>query len=329
MQTNFSDDVLPQQGRGGGVKGSRGEGLKVLGQHDGRKTPWDGKDIWAEGNLQKGAIGSANSPHGAHHQAGPGKAQQKGGEGGRNWGGGNWSSGNGPPGNWSSGNIQNGKKEALQLCQGHVGNVLRGTVGTASKSLARVKNPSFAFDGNHSVIQAQHKHVEEKPDLTKILQTNETVSDSGLETVSSLTSEGRSRAQGAGSSSKPLSTTESFQQDERLRQLEQRVSGLEQQFVQEKSANETLLASVERVLAGKVVEEKDLESKLVKLIRDIKMKIIKSEVIGQVVSADFNGSETLEEKLDPKHHKSPHVKVDVKVKSSNTCSVTGRHPGKR
>ena len=203
--------------------------------------------------------------------------------------------------------------------------MLRGTVGTASKSLARVKNPSFAFDGNHSVIQAQHKHVEEKPDLTKTLQTNETVSDSGLETVSSLTSEGRSRAQGAGSSSKPLSTTESFQQDERLRQLEQRVSGLEQQFVQEKSANETLLASVERVLAGKVVEEKDLESKLVKLIRDIKMKMIKSEV----VSADFNGSETPEERLGSKHHKSPHVKADVKVKSSNTYSVTGHYPGKR
>ena len=114
-----------------------------------------------------------------------------------------------------------------------------------------------------------------------------------------------------------------------MRQLEQRVSGLEQQFVQEKSANETLLASVERVLAGKVVEEKDLESKLVKLIRDIKMKIIKSEVIGQVVSADFNGSETPEERLGSKHHKSPHVKADVKVKSSNTYSVTGRYPGKR
>ena len=57
---------------------------------------------------------------------------------------------------------------------------------------------------------------------------------------------------------------------------------------------------MERVLAGEVVEEKDIEHKLVRLIQDIKVKVMRSEQIGQVVSADLNGNETPEEKLGSK-----------------------------
>ena len=86
---------------------------------------------------------------------------------------------------------------------------------------------------------------------------------------------------------------------------------------------------VERVLAGEVVEEKDIEHKLVRLIQDIKVKVMRSEQIGQVVSADLNGNETLEEKLSTEYCKSPHAEVNIKARSCNASSVAGHHSGKK
>ena len=51
------------------------------------------------------------------------------------------------------------------------------------------------------------------------------------------------------------------------------MSELEHQFVEEKAAKETLLTSMERVLSGEAVDEKDFELKLVRLIQDIKVKV--------------------------------------------------------
>ena len=86
---------------------------------------------------------------------------------------------------------------------------------------------------------------------------------------------------------------------------------------------------VERVLAGEVVEEKGIEHKLVRLIQDIKVKVMRSEQIGQVVSADLNGNETLEEKLSTEYCKSPHAEVNIKARSCNASSVAGHHSGKK
>ena len=97
------------------------------------------------------------------------------------------------------------------------------------------------------------------------------------------------------------------------------MSELEQQFVEEKAGRETLLAIVERVLAGEVVEEKYLELKLVRLIRDTRQKISRFEQIRRGVSPDLNGNGTPEEKLISKYDKSLH----------DVSSKAGRHPGKK
>merc|ERR1719193_2904293 len=79
------------------------------------------------------------------------------------------------------------------------------------------------------------------------------------------------------------------EQEERMKQLEQRVGDLEQQLAEEKVEKETLLASVERALVGEAGEETCSELKLVRLIHDLKTKILRHE---QKVSLDLNGNET-------------------------------------
>ena len=304
-------DIFLEQGRGGGVLGYKGGSGKATGQHDGRKEQsdgmkslFDGKEKGAHGHLLKGAIRSVNSPNSAHQQTG-GARHQRGGVV-KNRRSGNWSSsGHGPPGNWSSGNIQDGKRH--------------GNWGT----MKEVKERSFVFGGNQSsgspssntvtrhdvkisAAQVQSTRVEEKSELMKTLQVSykESLSGFGLQTRTSSSS---------------AASTERCEREERLRQLEQRVSELEQQFVEEKAGRETLLAIVERVLAGEVVEEKYLELKLVRLIRDTRRKISRFEQIRRGVSPDLNGNGTPEEKLVSKYDKSLH----------DVSSKAGRHPGKK
>ena len=213
------------------------------------------------------------------------------------------SSGNRAPRNELPGSIQDGKREALQLCKGHIGsNEQRGAVLNGSKFEAGRVKQTFVFGGNLSTVpspsekwtpavQAQPAHIKEIPDLAKALQTavKETVSDSRLHAITNfnvgldatrLKSEAMSRRGGEG------------HQEERIKQLEQRVGDLEQQLAEEKAAKETLLANVERVLAGKAMEETTSEVKLVRLVHDIMTKIPREEQDEQVVPLDQNGNET-------------------------------------
>ena len=77
-----------------------------------------------------------------------------------------------------------------------------------------------------------------------------------------------------------------------MKQLEQRVGDLEQQLGKEKAAKEALLASVEKALVGEALEETCSELKLVRLIQDIRTKILRREQPEQMVSLDLNGNET-------------------------------------
>ena len=270
---------------------------------------------------------------------------------------GNRPPGNGPPGNRLHGNelpssIQDGKREALQLCKGRVGNnEQRGAVLKSSKSDTGREKPTFVFGGNLSTVpstsesrtpvktpanQAQPAHLKKIPDLAKALQTavKETVSDSVLHTTTNLkvgpnaarlNSETMSRSGGGGQ-----------HQEERMKQLEQRVGYLEQQLVKEKAAKETLLASVERALLGEAVEETCSELKLVRLIQDVRTKVLGHEQPGQMVSLDLNGNETLAEGSSatkycksgsPTFGRILHADVGTKARLGEASNMVKQNPG--
>ena len=253
--------------------------------------------------------------------------------------------------------IQDGKREALQLCKGRVGNnEQRGVTLNGSKSDTGREKPNFVFGGNLSTVpstseswthvktpanQAQPAHLKKIPDLAKALQTavKETVSDSVLYTTTNFkvgpngmrpNSESSPRT---GSESSPRTGSGRQHQEERMKQLEQRVEDLEQQLGKEKAAKETLLASVERALAGEAVEEMCSEFKLVRLIHDIKTKILWRE---QKVSLDLNGNETPAEGNGvAKYCKSgsPNIgsilraDVGIKARPGETSNMAKQHSG--
>ena len=117
-----------------------------------------------------------------------------------------------------------------------------------------------------------------------------------------------------------------------MKQLEHRVGVLEQQLREEKAAKETLLASVERALAG---EETCSELKLVRLIHAIKAKILRQQ--GEKVgSLDLNGNETpTEGSAAAKHCKTGssnigrilHAEVGVKARSGDASISAKPYPG--
>lgn len=254
--------------------------------------------------------------------------------------------GNRPPGNENPGSIQDGKREALQLCKGRIGNnEQRGAALKSSKSETGRENPAFVFGGNLSTVpstsekwtdvktslsQVRPAHFKEIPDLAKALQTavKETVSDSGLHTTTNF--------KVGFDATIPNSTVSRIggeqEEEERMKQLEQRVAVLEQQLREEKAAKETLLASVERALAGEVTCS---ELKLVRLIHDIKAKILRQQG-EKVISLDLNGNETpTEGSAAAKHCKggSPnigrilHADVGSKARSGEASIAVKPYPG--
>jgi len=263
---------------------------------------------------------------------------------------GNRPPGNRPPRNEVPGNIQDGKREALQLCKGHIGSSeQRGAVLNGSKSDAGRGKQTFVFGGNLTTVpttsekwthvkppanQAQPEHIKEIPDLAKALQTavKETMSDYRLHTTTNfkagldatiLNPEAMSRRGGG------------EQQEERMKQLEQRVGDLEQQLAEEKVEKETLLASVERALVGEAMEETCSELKLVRLIHDIKAKIMRREQGEQVVPLDLNGNETpAEGDAAAKYCRSEssnsgrilHAKVGTKARPGEATSMAKQYP---
>jgi len=269
---------------------------------------------------------------------------------------GNWPPGNGPPGNRLHGNelpssIQDGKREALQLCKGRVGNnEQRGAVLKSSKSDTGREKPTFVFGGNLSTVpstsesrtpvktpanQAQPAHLKKIPDLAKALQTavKETVSDSVLHTTTNF--KVGPNAMMSNSETSPRTGSGGQDQEERMKQLEQRVGDLEQQLGEEKAAKETLLASVERALAGEGVEATCSEFKLVRLIQDFKTKIQRHEQGEKAVYLDLNGNETpAEGNAAAKHCKSGspnkarilHADMGIKARPGEASNTAKQNP---
>ena len=343
---------LSQQGRGGGVKVPRDD-WKTSGQYVGRQC------------------GGRGSHHAMRDDQLGGRYDHQGGKGGRTQvqdcrrsngdahlpltapqqprGKEKWGSGTAPPGKRSVGtsgnktsgifapvNIQDGKSEALQLCKGHVGNHEQRTVVR--------EQPSFIFGGNLSTVpptpkewpqvgQAQPEYSKKIPNLAKALQTavKETVVDFGQKTMDFKTGLKASR-----SSSETQASRGGERQEEMIMQLEQRVTNLEKQLGKEKAAKEVLLASVERVLEGELVEEKDFEFKLVRLVHDIKTKVmVMSEQNGQRVSLDLNGNEIPRRKGNVAHSRNEPADnqrillkdVNTKVRPRDDFTVARQHPG--
>ena len=257
--------------------------------------------------------------------------------------------GNRPPSNENpgAGSIQDGKREAVQLCKGRIGsNDQRGAALKSSKSETGRENPAFVFGGNLSTVpstsekwtdvetsvsQARPAHFKEIPDLAKALQTavKETASDSRLHTTTNF--------KVGFDATRPNSTVSRTgggqeKEEERMKQLEHRVGVLEQQLREEKAAKETLLASVERALAG---EEICSELKLVGLIHDIKTKILRQQ--GEKVgSLDLNGNETPTEGSAAANHcktgssnigRILHAEVGVKARSGVASISAKPYPG--
>ena len=97
-----------------------------------------------------------------------------------------------------------------------------------------------------------------------------------------------------------------------------------------------MLASVERVLEGELVEEKDFEFKLVRLVHDIKTKVmVMSEQNGQRVSLDINGNEIPRRKGNVAHSRNEPADnqrillkdVNTKVRPRDGFTVARQHPG--
>ena len=121
-----------------------------------------------------------------------------------------------------------------------------------------------------------------------------------------------------------------------MKQLEQRVGDLEHQLGKEKAAKETLLASVERALMGEAVEEICSELKLVRLIQDLKSKILRREQGQQMGSLDLNGNETpAEVNAAAKYCKSGspnigrilHTDVGIKARPGEASNMAKKTPG--
>jgi len=247
-----------------------------------------------------------------------------------------------PPGNENPGSIQDGKREALQLCKGRVGsNEQRGAALKSSNSETGREKPTFIFGGNLSTVpstsekwndgsQVRPALFKEIPDLAKALQTavKETVSDSRLHTNNNL----KIGDEVTRPSSTVTRTGGGQEKEERIKQLEQRVGDLEQQFREEKAANETLLASVERALNGEAVETCS-ELKLVRLIHCIKAKILRCEQGEKVVSLDLNGNEAPVKVGEAnKHYKSGSLNIEMTPRvelglKSRPAVVSKLHPG--
>ena len=121
-----------------------------------------------------------------------------------------------------------------------------------------------------------------------------------------------------------------------MKQLEQRVGDLEQQLGEEKAAKETLLASVERALAGEGVEATCSEFKLVRLIQDFKTKIQRHEQGEKAVYLDLNGNETpAEGNAAAKHCKSGspnkarilNADMGIKARPGEASNTAKQNPG--
>jgi len=257
---------------------------------------------------------------------------------------GNGSSGSWPPGNRPPGSIQDGKREALRLCKKRIGcNEQMGAALKSSNSETEREKPTFVFGGNLSTVpstsekwtdgsHARPAHFKEIPDLAKALQTSlkETLSESRLHTTNNV----KVSVVATRPSSAVSKTGGGQEKEERIKQLEQRVGDLEQQFREEKAAKETLLASVERVLAGEAVEETCSELKLANLIHDITAKILRREQGGKLVSLDMNGNEAqLEDSTvdkngrrgSPNIERNPHVEMGLKSRPGKASAKP--HPG--
>lgn len=204
---------------------------------------------------------------------------------------------------------------------------------TALKSLVEFKEPSSVSGSNlitvppiskkkprhqveASVVEAQPPHVKKNLGSARTLQDSinrsGTVNDFGLQIRAEIRQGLHQTRQNQGT----CPGTEMCGQDERLRLLEQRLAKLEQQIVEQKAAEEILLASVERVLAGEEVEEKDLELKLVNLLHHFKRKVQVSE---GVASLDVNGNG-----LTRRNFVSNPLHSDVK--QADTSNVARQHP---
>ena len=257
---------------------------------------------------------------------------------------GNGSSGSWPPGNRPPGSIQDGKREALQLCKKRIGcNEQMGAALKSSNSETEREKPTFVFGGNLSTVpstsekwtddsHARPAHFKEIPDLAKALQTSlkETLSESRLHTTNNV----KVSVVAKRPSSAVSKTGGGQEKEERIKQLEQRVGDLEQQFREEKAAKETLLASVERVLAGEAVEETCSELKLANLIHDITAKILRREQGGKLFSLDLNGNEAQVEdstvdkngkRGSPNIERNPHVEMGLKSRPGKASAKP--HPG--
>ena len=221
----------------------------------------------------------------------------------------------------------------------------------SSKSDTGREKPTFVFGGNLSTVpstsesrtpvktpanQAQPAHLKKIPDLAKALQTavKETVSDSVLHTTTNF--KVGPNAMMSNSETSPRTGSEGQDQEERMKQLEQRVGDLEQQLGEEKAAKETLLASVERALAGEGVEATCSEFKLVRLIQDFKTKIQRHEQGEKAVYLDLNGNETpAEGNAAAKHCKSGspnkarilHADMGIKARPGEASNTAKQNPG--
>ena len=247
--------------------------------------------------------------------------------------GGKWSSSHGPLCSGSSGNIRETKREAFHVYKEGGINQQRGVSMTAPKSLVEFKEPSSVSGGTvlkllpiskkprhqveASVVEAQPPHFKKNLGSARTLQDSinrsGTVNDFGLQ----IRAEVRQGLDQTRQNQGTCPGTEMCGQDERLRLLEQRLTKLEQQIVEQKAAEEILLASVERVLAGEEVEEKDLELKLVNLLHHFRRKVSEG-----VASLDVNGNG-----LTRRNFVSNPLHSDVK--QADTSNVARQHPGGR
>ena len=326
----YDHNYLHEQGRGGGINSLRGEDRQGDGRNGlrgGRNCLRGGRDTWGQSGPHHGATGIVKVTRSAYQQEGGG---------GTNRIGGKWSSSHGPLCSGSSGNIRETKREAFHVYKEGGINQQRGVSMTAPKSLVGFKELSSVSGSNlstvppiskekprhqveASVVEAQPPHVKKNLGSARTLQDSinrsGTVNDFGLQIRAEIRQGLHQTRQNQGT----CPGTEMCGQDERLRLLEQRLAKLEQQIVEQKAAEEILLASVERVLAGEEVEEKDLELKLVNLLHHFKRKVQVSE---GVASLDVNGNG-----LTRRNFVSNPLHSDVK--QADTSNVARQHPGGR